>query len=183
MEIKGEYLIMEDKLKDIFENVNNWLKFAEAKNATLIAGNGLIIFGICRIIKDSNINEYLMYYIYFSIFMLVISFLIALISFIPNIKLPGYLFDNSKEQSNHNLLFFGSIATFNEHKYLEELNKSLGKDDDEYKKNKLNEMYAHQIIINSQIAVKKYKLFNISLQFTLLAVVSPFIYVFFICNI
>ena len=59
---------MEDKLKDIFENVNNWLKFAEAKNATIVAGNGLLIFGICRLLKDTSINEWILYYIYFVIF-------------------------------------------------------------------------------------------------------------------
>ena len=36
---------MTDKLKEIFENVNNWLSFAEAKNAALVALESTIIIG------------------------------------------------------------------------------------------------------------------------------------------
>jgi hypothetical protein len=68
---------MADKLKDIFENVNNWLKFAEAKNATLIAGNGLLIFGVLKTIHEVNINIYLLYYIYFCLILFSLPFLIS----------------------------------------------------------------------------------------------------------
>ena len=46
-----EYLLLDDKLKDIFTIVNDWLKFAEAKSATLIAANAGLIFGIGRLIS------------------------------------------------------------------------------------------------------------------------------------
>ena len=164
---------MEDKLKDIFENVNNWLKFAEAKNATIVAGNGLLIFGICRLLKDTSINEWILYYIYFVIFIMLLSFVVALISFIPNVKLPHYLYNNKKSD---NLLFFGSIMHYNEDSYLKELNESLGLNSEEYKTKKINKMYAQQIIINSQIAMKKYNIFNISLHLTLFAILTPIIY-------
>lgn len=171
---------MTDELKDIFDNVNNWLKFAEAKNATMTAGNGLVIFGVSKLIlmKDLNINEYLLYYIYFSLFMMTLSFVVALISFMPNVKLPSYIFNNNEKKAN-NLLFFGSIMEYNEDNYLRDLKDTLGLENDNYKKNKINQMYANQIIINSKIAMKKYKLFNMSLHFTLVAILSPILYLFF----
>jgi|AntRauMFilla1563_2_1112583.scaffolds.fasta_scaffold20749_4 hypothetical protein len=43
---------MDEKLKEIFSNINDWLKFADAKSATLIAGNGALIFGMGRLISS-----------------------------------------------------------------------------------------------------------------------------------
>jgi len=178
MERLNNEVIMTDALKDIFDNVNNLLKFAEAKNATLIAGNGLVIFGVIRLIKDLHINEYLLCYIYFSLFMMTLSFTIALISFIPNVKLPAYIFNNNEKKAN-NLLFFGSIMEYNEDNYLKDLKDALGLGNDDYKNQKINQMYANQIIINSKITMKKFKLFNISLHLTLFAILSPILYLFF----
>ncbi len=168
---------MEEKLKDIFDNVNNWLKFAEAKNATLIAGNGLVIFGIAKLLKDIE-QYYLIYYLYFVIAVLGVSFCIALISFIPNIKLPNYLFkENNLGESN--LLFFGSICKYDETSYLKELKESLNITDEKVLESKFNKMYAQQIIINSKISMKKYQLFNLGLHITLFAILSPILYFFF----
>lgn len=166
---------MDDKLKDIFENVNNWLKFAEAKNATLIAGNGLVIFAIAKLLKDLTVHQYLIYYAYFVIIVLGLSFCIALSSFIPNIKLPKYLFKEDPETES-NLLFFGSIQKYDERSYLKELKESLDINDEKVIENKFNLMYAQQIIINSKIAMKKYKLFDLSLHLTLFAILSPVLY-------
>lgn len=41
-----------DELKDIFENVNAWLKFAEGKNAALIAFNGALTVGLLRVLPN-----------------------------------------------------------------------------------------------------------------------------------
>lgn len=166
------------KLKEIFENINNWLKFAEAKNATLIAGNGVIIFGIIKCLKDLADYPYFIYYLCFVIILLSLSFIIALISFIANIKLPKYLFKEI-DNKNNNLLFYGSIQNYNEKSYLEELTKSLGISNSSILENKFCLMYAQQIIINSKITMRKFELFNIGLKITLFAILSPIIYLFF----
>lgn len=46
-----------DTLKEIFENVNQWLVFAETKNGVLISLNGLLLFRVVDSFKDLNINE------------------------------------------------------------------------------------------------------------------------------
>lgn len=166
------------KLKEIFENVNNWLKFAEAKNATLIAGNGVIIFGIIKCLKDLVDYPYFIYYLCFVILLLSLSFIIALISFIASIKLPQYLFEE-KDNEKNNLLFYGSIKNYNKESYLKELTKSLGINDSSILENEFCKMYAEQIIINSKITMRKLELFNLGLKITLFAILSPILYLFF----
>ncbi len=166
------------KLKEIFENVNNWLKFAEAKNATLIAGNGVIIFGIIKCLKDLESYPYFIYYLCFVIILLSLSFIIALISFIANVKLPRYLFKEI-DNNNKNLLFYGSIKNYNEESYLQALTDSLEITDTSIHKNEFCKMYAQQIIINSKITMRKFELFNLGLKITLFAILSPILYLFF----
>jgi hypothetical protein len=169
---------MANTLKDIFENVNNWLKFAEAKNATLVAGNGLLIFGILKTINDLNINTYLLYYIYFCLALFSISLVISLISFIPKVKIPTFLL-NSDIETNDNLLFYGHILKYNERTLLEKLDSMLNNEDDKTSK-EFRTMYTQQIIINSKIARNKFELFDIAIKFTLSGILSPILYFLFV---
>lgn len=169
---------MADKLKDIFENVNNWLKFAEAKNATLIAGNGLLIFGVLKTIHEVNINIYLLYYIYFCLILFSLSLVISLISFMPKVKIPTFLL-NSDIETNDNLLFYGHILKYNEKTLLDKLNEMI-KDDEDKTSKEFKTMYAQQIIINSKIARNKFQLFDIAIKFTLSGILSPILYFLFI---
>jgi hypothetical protein len=169
---------MANTLKDIFENVNNWLKFAEAKNATLVAGNGLLIFGILKTINDLNINTYLLYYIYFCLALFSISLVISLISFIPKVKIPTFLL-NSDIETNDNLLFYGHILKYNERTLLEKLDSMLNNEDDKTSK-EFRTMYTEQIIINSKIARNKFELFDIAIKFTLSGILSPILYFLFV---
>ena len=42
---------MEDKLKEIFENVNGWLKFAESKNGALVVADLAVAVGLLQLTK------------------------------------------------------------------------------------------------------------------------------------
>jgi len=169
---------MADVLKDIFENVNNWLKFAEAKNATLVAGNGLLIFGVLKTIHDLKIDNYLLWYIYFCLALFSLSLVIALISFIPKIRIPTFLL-NSDIETSDNLLFYGHILKYNEKTLLEKL-KSTIKEENHETSDEFQMMYAQQIIINSKTTRNKFELFNIAIKFTLSGIVSPVLYFLFI---
>lgn len=168
---------MANTLKDIFENVNNWLKFAEAKNATLVAGNGLLIFGILKTIHEVDINIYLLYYIYFCLILFSLSLVISLISFIPKVKIPTFLL-NSDIETSDNLLFYGHILKYNEKTLLEKLEPMIKEEEETSKE--FRTMYAQQIIINSKIARNKFQLFDIAIKFTLSGVLSPIFYFLFI---
>lgn len=69
--------IIQDLLKDIFGNVNNWLAHAEAKNAALVAFN-IACLSFVSDIKDT-VNVEILYYIVCAGMLL--STVLALISF------------------------------------------------------------------------------------------------------
>jgi hypothetical protein len=152
---------MENQLKDIFSNINDWLKFAETKTATLLAGNGMIIFGLFRIFKDSN--EIHNAYISTAIILLSLSIFTNLLSLIPSLKVP-FLLLNKDTKKNDNLLYFLDIAKYETNNYLKKLNNSIEKFTD------FEKYYAEQIIINSKIALMKYRLFKIAIILTSFAI-------------
>ncbi len=164
---------LEEKLNLIYQHVNDMIKFAEAKNAGLIAFNGAVIIGSISLIKDiadkisENLYLYSFLYLIFVLLMNIISLFIALTS------LTAYL--RHKELSvefceSDNLHFFGTIANYTPQLYLEEFKKK-------YKLKSENQAYefdmARQIIIVSQIAKQKFKLFNKALIWTFAGLVTP----------
>lgn len=162
---------MEDKLKSIFENINDWLKFAEAKNGIIVAFNGSVILQIFQIIKGiSSSGIYFLCLIILLIFW-TLSFLIALISFYPRTKILFLLRRNEKISKQDNLLFYGDIAKYSEKDYLQSLTKMFGREN--YCWSNFEISYVNQIIINSQITLKKFKYFQVSLSLNLLGSVIP----------
>ncbi len=155
--------------KDIFDNVNSWLKFAEAKNASILAFNSALIFGIFKVFPDSASNNILLfYYLCFVVFLLLIAITMSLISFIPMLKYTYIEFGEPSD--NDNLLFFGDIAKyadFNE-QYKRKVKETL-----ENTNNGFDDYYISQTIINSKITYIKYKQFEIAIWFTFAAILTP----------
>jgi len=161
---------MRDILKDIFDNVNNWLKFAEAKNGAIIALNATVIFGILKLgVINVNGNNILNYYLYVAVFMLILSITIALLSFVPRLTHPYIQF--KKPLDKDNLLYFGDIAKYTPYKYEERLNLSITINDEN--NSTLNVYYINQIVINSKITFIKFKQFEIAIWFTISAILTP----------
>ena len=161
---------MEKKLESIFGNINDWLKFAETKSATLIAFDGLVIFGILRILKDVQLKSEHELYVYIVITQLIISLLIALTSLIPNLSMPWF-FKKKQPSETDNLLYFEDIAKYTKSTYLHALYQATGQEArtiTPYEK-----MMTHQIIVNSVIARRKYKLFKLAIWVLLSAIVTP----------
>lgn len=159
---------MDEKLNQIFSNVNNWLKYAEAKNALIIVLNSTLIFGIINLypaIKDDT--SYILY-MSIAILMMLISIIVALISFIPRLKSPYEKVESPLE--NDNLLYFGHIAKYTSEQYREKIEKILSAENT----NKEFDMYyINQIIINSKITLIKFKQFEISAWFLIAAFLTP----------
>jgi len=159
---------MYEKLNHIFLNVNDLLKFAEAKNALIIVFNSTLIFGILSFyskIKEENI--YLMY-MFMIITMLLIAIVISLLSFIPTLKfLDAPL---GRPNDNDNLIFFGDIAKYTPSIYYEKLNDIIPNLEDN---KSLDMQYINQIIINSKITMNKFRQFEVSAWFTIGAFLTP----------
>ncbi|MCP4350085.1 MAG: hypothetical protein GY795_31785 [Desulfobacterales bacterium] len=166
---------MEEQLKNIFSNVNDWLKFAEAKNGILTGFNGGAVFTVLTAFlfnKDMAIIKNNFVKAYFTCFAIcaTLSLIIALVSFLAKIEIP-WLFKAEAHPSG-NLIFFGDIRKYTEKNYLDALKNALSI---ENKKphTKMEEFYANQIIVNSKIAMQKNTLFNAALWFTISAIITP----------
>lgn len=145
-------------LKEVFDNVNNWLLFAEAKNAAIIVFNIAcisIIWNEKWLNKDSIL-------LYIACIGMLISTIVALISFIPQTEKNN---SNKSDQTNNNLIFYKDISKYSKKEYIKELFKLYLKtniEDEEI--TKLEEDFAEEIVYNSSICVKKFKYFNASLK-------------------
>lgn len=141
-----------DKLKDIFINVNEWLKFAEAKHAGLIVLNSGIIFGILTL--QSGLPGIVLV---FAILFVGASLYTSFASLFP---LTLKSIEDKKDFDQINVYFSGDLAR-------------LGKDDLKQiiqKQMKITHAFdgmeedlIQQIIANARVAARKYFLFKVAL--------------------
>lgn len=152
---------MQEHFKYIGEQVDKWLSFAEAKNAALIAFNVAVL----TVIGDLGLKSYEATVI---IILLTIAMLISMMSFIPNLN-SKMLNKSDKSLKNEvitekNLLFYGHIGNIeNTKQFIKETrDKYFSEKSDETVFSELNIDLANEIIVNSKIAIKKYKFFKIA---------------------
>ncbi len=157
---------MENYLKDIFKNVNDWLKYAETKNAGILAITSALIFGLLRL-NNSNYNSFWICFIYCMILVGIVVVILALVSFSPVLD-KFYTREISGTADHDNLFFFMDIKDYKDFKknkdhvaYLKLLYKKANQ---QYKQNLIEEDLAKQIIVNSQIAFRKFKIFDLILN-------------------
>jgi len=138
-----------DILKDTLSKVNEWVKFAEAKNAANVAFCSAAVFALSRIILNyEELNSYIIIYLAFVIICLVLSLSISLLSFVPKLDAPWL--DIGKTDGSDNFLYFGHACKYSGTDYLELVYGN------EKKKNlesyALELAYSNQIVVNSKIA-------------------------------
>ena len=165
---------MEDRLNGIFSNINDWLRYAEPKSAALLATNGLVIFGIVRVIQSQeHMNTILFYYLNLVIVQLIISACLLLISFSPSLQIPWLFKPSNIDEKNDNLLFFAHITKYTPRKYLDSL--VIASEEKSYNCSNIELMIAKQIIANSTIAMRKFSIFNIAVWLTISAFITPIV--------
>ena len=161
---------MDEKLKDIFSNINDWLKYAEAKSATLIAGNSGLIWGLEAVSKSYELSVLLKVCLLVSVSLCVASLVVCLLSIIPALSMPWNVKPEGKTD-NDNLLYFADIAKYSPLTFLRGLENKLGLQHVEY--TGYQKDISSQIIVNSVIANAKYKNFQIAIWLTLSALITP----------
>jgi hypothetical protein len=162
---------MNKELLEIHSNVKDWLRFAEAKNAMLIAFNAASIYGIAKLpfwCQDSK-TSFIEGYMYFMIITLVLSIIACLVSFVPRVKFLLLSITNSDKKNN--IFFFEHLAKITPLKIIEELKKKGVKDEF----TDLDTDIATQIHQLSTVTRKKYSLFTVAVWATVSAYVSPVI--------
>ncbi len=167
---------MEERLEKIFSNVNEWLKFAEAKNGVLVALNGGVIFAFLSAFGDKLLLKglsFLSLEFFVGIFcweFLIcscLSLLISLLSFFPQTKEKAFWFPSTSKKRNDNLLFYSDIQKYTP---LEFLNLISETPKDSYNKSEV--YFARQIITNSRITHRKVTFFKAALFFNISAIVT-----------
>lgn len=164
-------------MKDITEylekqlnNTNYWLSFAEAKNAALVALNITLIVMIATM-EVMSITAKIVFAIIF-----IASSVICLASFLPNMtNKPKKV---GKYKDDMNLLFYGDIAKIDDaNAFIEAIRcKYFSGVSVEEAKSKINIDYAKEILINSEITVRKYNLFKVSLGIDVLTFIGAIIF-------
>ncbi len=160
---------MEDRLHRVFETVNGWLRFAEAKNAVALSVNAAIVATLVRFWPENTHTLWWWWAVIATVFAS-ISAALALLSFAPQIALPFWI-RLSAPQQKRNLLFFAHIAHFAPRDYLKAVKDRYS--DESAESDGILMDYCEQIVVNARIATRKFALFNVALFLTVAAVATP----------
>lgn len=150
-----------ESLKAIFENINNLLQFAEAKNGAVFAVVISILMGSSDLIEDcSKSGSYLsMCTMTISIILLSISALFALASFFPNLFKVNP--DKNGKSSKKNVVLFSDCAKYsNGQDYLDDFYGKYQAPIEDKSGNSIANDYAVEIISNSKICNTKFIIFK-----------------------
>jgi hypothetical protein len=169
----------EERLQKTFLNINDWLKFAEAKNFGLLTLNAAFVFGIGQIDFDEKSNvATACYYVFIPIALF--SFLSSLLSLFPiltQIEKGAYFkswidsFSNwiDKEAKFENIHFYGYLKGIDETEFE---SKYLIKTGISTPFNQFEKELVTQILYNSRITWLKFQLFKIGTFLFLVAMIT-----------
>lgn len=168
---------MKSTLLDLLKVINDWVKFAEAKNAGTIAFSSALIFGLIKAAGGLEI-DFFRYACYIMVGVGAIALGLAFMSFSP-ITDKHFQHEIKDAGSFSNVYYFGDIKNFRDHKkgidYKAYLRIFYEKSGNAYIENKLEQDIAIQLINNSGIAYRKLKLFKIILRVYLGGIIAALI--------
>ncbi|GAB3515855.1 hypothetical protein [Emticicia fontis] len=151
--------IVKTELKYIFSNINDWLKFAEAKHGALITFNTAAIFGVLQLWGASTQYKELGIFI---VIIFSLSILLSLYSFIPVFSskvdcITDADFQTKKESLN--ILYFKDLHILNQNQLLELIANKCGTTET---CTKFDINLARQIINNARITNTKFRFFSVA---------------------
>lgn len=157
---------MKEILADVYQHCLEMQKLAERKNAGLIGFNIIVSLTAIKLLTE-NLNVYLHYYILFVLVCSLISIFLSLSAVGAQLKRDE---EGISDQTNKNLLYFGTAALYSPAEYLKQLQF-------EYNIQELPTPFerdrARQIVVVSQIALRKFKLFNMAFKWTIAGITTP----------
>jgi hypothetical protein len=161
-----------EELKYIFQQVNDWLRFAEAKNLALLVFNSTMLIGSSGIATNYLINSK-EWIFWICILILLIANLASLIMVFVSINpITKNIFDLTKSHENkYNLFFYRDISGYKPEQYIKGLEEKYNIKIDKMNIAKAEDL-AKQIAINSNIACFKFRWFQKALYLTGLGVSS-----------
>lgn len=161
-----------ETLRETLSYVNDWLRFAEAKNGVLVATSGVAMWGCLRLAVLPETGCYVDLYLGVAVLFLALGFVTSLLSFLPVLEYR-WIIPSAMAGKDQNLLYFGHLASYSKKNLVASYRKATGCNETE--ETELHGMYAEQIIVNSRIALAKYALFERAVTFVLLGVLTPLV--------
>jgi hypothetical protein len=159
----------ESRLTTIFNNVNQWLKFAEKKNTYVLTFFSLIVIFTPFISTLTTINTLIKVSITILYFFYLLAMICTIFSLFPVTCISKKIIERGKDKKikeDDNLIFYGHIFKYSKEEYINSMKKYYGM---ELQNNKLLCDLVEQIIINSNIARNKMEYFKFSIVFTILS--------------
>jgi hypothetical protein len=146
------------ELRFIFSNINEWLKFAEAKLAGIIVLNSAVIIGILSSI--GSIHDYInRNAVIVGIIFVGLSLFWCIITQMP---ILSKALSSSSSQGAINLYFFGHLANLSQQEFLNELANIYPS----YNPNALDKALINQILVNACITKSKFVAFKYAVYMT-----------------
>ncbi len=153
---------MDQELKYIFSNINECLKFAEAKHAGSIIFNSALLIGV-----TSNYNDIVSHLfepaLLVGVTLLGLSIGLSLLSQFP---VTSNSFYNQKPVLNPNLYFYGDLSKIDEAFLIAEIKKL----DNEFNTTKFQSDLINQILVNSRITKSKFIFFKVAVVLSILGI-------------
>lgn len=143
-----------NELKYIYSNVNEMLKFGEAKHAGLMVFNGAIIIGILSCYNDIS-TLFLKWSLVIGFLFIGISLVLSILSQFPKTQNN---YSKNKNIDRANIYFYGHLSCFTLNEFINEYH-SL---DPCFTANEFDKCLINQIIVISKIANRKFCLFKIA---------------------
>lgn len=164
---------MENDLRQVLDDVSDWLRFAERKNAAVLAGDLAGLYAVVSVLLGGGeIGVWVRAGAWIAAILLGLAVLIALLSFLPKLQIPGSQ-PSGATAADDNLLLFSDIARYEPEEYLEALAKWRAYSVENF--DSFERGYAKQIVANSRIATVKFAHFTAAMWLTVVAFVSPLV--------
>lgn len=161
---------LEPRLQAILALVVDMVKFAEAKNAGILAVNGGATVGILALFhSDKAPTGGAWWYLAMVCFGCLSSAFAALVSLVPNTHLPWL--KHHAPRAGSSKVFFGHVQHYSASRYLADLSVAVDTQRASFLPLELD--YAGQIIRNAQIASRKFTYFRYAIWLTLAGLISP----------
>jgi len=158
-------------LRSTLALVNEWLRFAEAKNGALVVASLGVAVALLQM--DPSTDGYLRippWYARFMLAQLLLATGAALGSFLPRTNI-GRLLPKGAKKETDNLFFFAHIAKYSPKFYLKALTEDLAVREEKPSRSELG--LAEQIVVNARIANWKFMCSTWAIRFLMSALFTP----------
>jgi hypothetical protein len=141
------------------QRVIDFLKFAEAKNAALLAlASAWLVASINLECSGKAIPGFFALSVPLAMLCALIAALLAMMSFLPRLNLPWFLGGKRAGPHPRNLLYFGDISALSVKSLAEEMHTRYYPTTEGHREEHINDLIV-QISVNSTITMRKMRLF------------------------